>query len=230
MAFMRKSPRQRHKQAYLFGTILAAGILSIMFSPIGRPFIMAGPVIIGHETLPCTACHKDERGTLRQRLQANVRYILDQRQSGVSLGYRPVENSECLHCHERPNDQHPVYRFLEPKYRQTRETIGAHRCTACHREHTGHRISISADFCQHCHDKLSLKQDPLDVTHLQLVKTKRWQSCLTCHDFHGNHEMKLSNKLEQAISMDKINAYFNRGPHAYPGEIMHKARKHDDDE
>ena len=182
-------------------------------------------MLVGHETLACQDCHKDERGTLRQRLQANVQYLLGNRKHAVSAGYRPVANRECLHCHSRPNDRHPVYRFLEPRYRKVRQSIGADRCVSCHLEHNSMRISIKPEFCQHCHDDLKLRNDPVDTPHHVLVKTKRWTTCLGCHDFHGNHKMKTPDKMANVINKDKIEQYFDRAQHPYPGNIIHQARK-----
>lgn len=179
----------------------------------------------GHEELKCFSCHKDEQGSFRQQLQANIQYLLQNRQHYVSVGLRPVENSECLKCHERPNDRHPVYRFSEPKYRKTREKIKANSCIGCHLEHNSKRINVEINFCMHCHDELNLKNDPIDVSHKQLVQEKKWESCLTCHDFHGNHEMKLEHEIEKGIDSSKVIKYFNRADNPYPGKIIHKAKK-----
>lgn len=223
---MSQSHRQRHNRGYQAGAIIGLIVLLLLLSPITKPFLIGGPMVTGHENLQCIACHKDERGTLRQQLQANVQHLLNNRTNPVSVGYRPVKNAECVHCHERPNDRHPVYRFLEPKYREVRENTGAHRCMACHREHNNQRISIAAGFCQHCHDELVLKDDPVDVSHEQLVKEKRWDSCLACHDFHGNHRMKVTDKIEKMISSTRLKNYFQRGDNPYPGKIIHKAKIH----
>ena len=202
-------------------------ILILLFSPLAKPYLIGGPMLTGHENLKCIACHKDAPGTLRQQLQANTQYLLGTRDKFTSVGFRPAENKECIHCHARPNDRHPVYRFQEPKYRHVRQATGAHRCASCHREHNAQRISINADFCQHCHDELQLKQDPLDVSHQQLVKQERWLSCLTCHDFHGNHDMTVPTKMQQAIQTELIKDYFQRGQNPYPGKPVYKAKTYD---
>lgn len=182
----------------------------------------------GHEDLKCSSCHQDEQGSFRQQLQTNVQYLLNNRKHSVSVGLKPVQNNECLKCHERPNDRHPVYRFREPKYRDVREKIEANLCVACHREHNSKRISVQPVFCMHCHDELKLKNDPLDVSHKELIEQEKWESCLTCHDYHGNHDMKIETKMINNISTSALNDYFMRGKNPYAGDIIHKAKKHDE--
>ena len=182
----------------------------------------------GHEELKCFSCHKDEQGSFRQQIQANIQYLLNNREHFVSVGLRTVENRECLKCHERPNDRHPVYRFREPKYRKARENIKADSCVACHLEHKNKRMTVQATFCVHCHGELSLKNDPIDVSHEQLVKDKKWETCLSCHDFHGNHEMKLENEVAKGLDQDTLKKYFDRGDNPYPGKIIHKAKNDDE--
>lgn len=177
----------------------------------------------GHETLKCFSCHKDEQGTFRQQLQTNIQQLLNNHSESVSVGLRPVRNNECIKCHERPNDRHPVYRFREPKYRKVREEINAHQCNTCHLEHKDKRITVSVDFCLNCHNKLILKNDPLDISHKKLIEEKRWDSCLTCHDYHGNHDMTTEHKMEKSIPVQELKKYFNRGSNPYSGNIIHKA-------
>ena len=221
---MAKSHRRRYNRGYSIGATIGLTIILILLSPIAESWRMNGPMIIGHETLQCIACHKQERGTLRQQLQANTQYLFNRRDRAVSVGYRPVTNQECLACHVRPNDRHPVYRFLEPKYKEIREKIGAQSCATCHEEHRNQRITISPSFCQHCHDELELKRDPLDTSHTQLIQEKKWDSCLGCHDFHGNHEMKVAEKIDRAIPAERIKNYFAQGKDPFPGKIIHEAK------
>ena len=218
------SYRKRHKQAYILGGVLCLFVVVFLLLPSSQVFLKNGPMLPGHENIECISCHKDEKGSFRQQVQANVQYLLNNRESAVSVGLRAVENNECIACHERPNDRHPVYRFREPKYSAAREKIKADECTACHLEHESSRLSVSVNFCMHCHDELKLKEDPLDVSHQQLVNEKNWNSCLGCHDYHGNHEMKTTAKLENAIKLDDLKNYFDRGSHPYPGKIINKAK------
>ena len=220
---VKRTYRWRFNLAYIIGGILAVAIVLVLMSPISDSFIAAGPMLIGHETLKCQECHQDERGTLRQQIQANVQYLLGNRQNAVSAGYRTVINKDCIQCHRRPNDRHPVYRFLEPKYSEVRQLVGAHQCVSCHREHQANRVSIDVEFCQHCHDDIALKNDPVDVSHQKLAADKRWDTCLGCHDFHGNHEMKIPQRLSERIQLEKIGEYFLRAKPPYPGKIIHKA-------
>ena len=67
---------------------------------------------------------------------------------------------------------------------------------SCHREHQGVRVTLTEiGYCRHCHEETRLKRDPLDVSHEALIKAKEWDSCLGCHDFHGNHRMTVRKQL-----------------------------------
>lgn len=215
--------RKRHKHGYLIGILVSFLALLFLILPSSQRHIQNGPMLPGHENLKCYSCHKDEQGSFRQQLQANVQYLLGNRDDTVSVGLRPVENNECLKCHVRPNERHPVYRFREPKYRDIRKKVKADSCVACHLEHNSKRISVKLNFCMHCHEKIKLKNDPLEVSHELLAKQKKWESCLTCHDFHGNHEIKTETKADKSIELDKLKKYFDRGENPYDGEIIHKA-------
>jgi len=47
---------------------------------------------------------KDAKGTLRQQLQVNSRFIIGLASEPVTVGFNPVGNSVCVDCHERPMD------------------------------------------------------------------------------------------------------------------------------
>ena len=49
--------------------------------------------------------------------------------------------------------------------------------------------------------------------------TGRWETCLGCHDFHGNHAMKAPRRLGDAIPSDQIQRYFDGGRSPYPDPI-----------
>ena len=219
--------RKRYNLGYLLGFLF--GLLALLFfiSPSSEKHLASGPMLPGHEKLKCLSCHKDQLGSLRQQLQANVQYLLNNRKSFVSVGLRSVENRECIKCHDRPNDRHPVYRFREPKYRKVRERIQANSCIACHVEHKSKRVSVKKTFCVNCHDELKLKNDPLDVSHQVLVQQKKWITCLRCHDFHGNHDMKTVTKIEHSVLPTDLDEYFNRGKNPYSGKIINKAKNYD---
>lgn len=143
----------------------------------------------------------------------------------VDFGRQDVSNENCLNCHERPNDRHPVYRFLEPRFVKAREDLSPHLCVSCHTEHKGQRVTLSdIGYCASCHQDTKIKKDPLDVPHDQLIARNEWESCLGCHDFHGNHQMVPTNKVEQIIAAEKIHTYFQGGPSPYGNDRYHKAK------
>ena len=144
----------------------------------------------------------------------------------MDFGHQVVTNENCLACHERPNDRHPVYRFLEPRFLKAREALSPQFCVSCHAEHKGQRVTrTEIDYCVNCHKKTRLRKDPLDVSHERLIALKRWESCLGCHDFHGNHMMKTAKTVEAIIPAEKIRAYFQGGASPYGTERRYKAKK-----
>jgi hypothetical protein len=162
---------------------------------------------------------------VRQQLQvAASATLLSRTEVGaVDVGYRAVTNSECLACHARPEDRHPVFRFLEPRFASVRDAIHPEQCESCHREHAGVRVTVvEQTYCKHCHGETALDSDPIDVSHRELVATERWDTCLGCHDFHGNHTMKPPRRLADRIPAERIRAYFDGAASPY-GPPTHKA-------
>ena len=222
-------PAKRRKyqlQAYLIGTGLGLVSLLLLFLPGNDQFHVRGPMNTGHEKVKCASCHKKAIGTARQQIQANMRFILAQREYPADFGHKAVSNELCLHCHERPNDRHPVYRFLEPRFLKARENLSPDRCVSCHAEHNGRRVTMAEiGYCSQCHKKTKLRHDPLDVPHDKLIVLKQWDSCLGCHDFHGNHIRQTPKTVDQIISAEKIYAYFEGGPSPYGDKRHYKAKQ-----
>lgn len=223
--------RKRQQPGYKLGMMMGLLALAVLLLPADDRLHARGPMNTGHDTLKCVSCHQAAPGTLRQQIQANLRYLLGQREHSADFGHQAVQNENCLACHERPNDRHPVYRFLEPRFLKARENLGPQRCVSCHAEHQGQRVTrAEIGYCVNCHKKTRVRKDPLDVPHDRLIALKRWESCLGCHDFHGNHIMKTGRKVEQMIPADKILAYFQGGASPYGNERHYKAKKEPNDD
>ena len=223
MLFSKRSPRKRQYWGYLLAIFIALLILVILQLPGYAWLHAAGPMNSGHEKLSCEDCHQSSAGTLRQQLQANMRYLLGERKEMVAVGFRSVSNRDCIHCHKRPSDNHPVSRFLEPRFKKVRTALAPQNCNSCHREHQGRRVTSAIDICQHCHDELKVKHEKIEPTHQQLVQDKRWPTCLGCHDFHGNHKMKLVTRLNALISEKEVQAYFAGQSSPYSENKKYKA-------
>ncbi|MGI9331903.1 MAG: hypothetical protein ACR2RL_01980 [Gammaproteobacteria bacterium] len=73
------------------------------------------------------------------------------------------------------------------------------------------------------HEETRLKNDPLDITHAALIAAERWQTCLGCHDFHGNHVMKTKARVAEIWPHPQLQAFFAGGPSPYPQTLYHKA-------
>jgi hypothetical protein len=212
------------KIGYRLGLGLAAVTLILFFLPSLDNWHTLGPANTGHEPLACQECHTVAEGTARQQVQANLRYWLGTRASPVAFQHNDVGNEDCLACHERESNNHPVFRFNEPRFAEARANIQPQLCVSCHMEHEGVRVTMETTFCVECHQDLTLRNDPIDVQHEQLVAQEDWESCLTCHDFHGNHVMELETAVGDGLTQQEIEAYFNGGDSPYSDEKIFEAK------
>nr|VFK27642.1 MAG: Cytochrome c3 [Candidatus Kentron sp. MB]VFK33024.1 MAG: Cytochrome c3 [Candidatus Kentron sp. MB]VFK75698.1 MAG: Cytochrome c3 [Candidatus Kentron sp. MB] len=222
-----RKARARYKiwTYYITGGVISLVCLSILLHPSYSHLHVHGPMNTGHEELECSDCHKSERGNLRQQLQANVQYLLGNRTKPVAVGYRAINNRDCSFCHDRPNDRHPVYRFFAPRFRKAREQIQPQYCVSCHSEHTGERVTSDISYCKTCHAKLVIENDPISISHQQLIRDKNWASCLGCHDYHGNHKMELNRDVDRLITRKELQKYFaGESDSPYGTKKFHKAR------
>ena len=215
----------RQTRAYAIGLLASVVFLGVLLLPGNEALYAHGPMNVGHEDFACEQCHKKATGTVRQQIQANLRYFLGFRERPTEFVFKRVSNQQCLDCHNRPKDNHPVFRFFEPKYSKIRTTLKPHSCVSCHLEHTGKRTTVALGFCRNCHDKLALKKDPVQPSHKKLVKNNNWESCLGCHDYHGNHRMKVKSGFDQRISAQSLQDYFSGAASPYSEQKKYKAKK-----
>jgi len=215
------SKRERFikRAAYVIGTLVVLAGLALAYIPQSSRFAAKGPANTGHEKLACTDCHKEAPGTLRQQLQAKVRYDLGLRETNPAFGHDRVSNEQCMDCHAREQDAHPTHRFLEPRFKEARDQLGAESCVSCHHEHKGVRVTMAPTSCKTCHQDLALKNDPLDVSHRELIAKAQWTTCLGCHDYHGNHKRLTQQKLEDAYATKSILNYLAGGPSPYGHDL-----------
>ena len=199
--------------------------LVLFFMPDLASALSPGRMTAGHEGLACDACHKAAPGTMRQQIQANVAHWVGRRTEGTPFGNRPVASAECIACHNRKDDHHPVHRFREPRFLEAVNQIDARTCLGCHVEHKGKRVAFGGEQCRLCHDRLILKNDPIDVPHATLASTGQWTTCLGCHDFHGNHVRETPKALQARIDVSRIEAYLRDGPSPYGTQKREEARK-----
>lgn len=215
------SPRRR---AYAAGVLLSV-LPVLMLLPALQHVRPHGHPNVGHEQLECDACHAEAPGTARQVLQAKAKHALGLRQTGAVLGKEAVGNAACVQCHANPDDRHPPHRFLEPRFEKARAETGAQLCASCHREHSQARVTAPrADYCASCHSEMKVKDDKASPTHAQLLLQKRWETCLQCHDYHGNHRAGAPLRLQDAAPPDTLNKYLQGGPSPYGATVI-KARK-----
>nr|VFK15457.1 MAG: Cytochrome c3 [Candidatus Kentron sp. LFY] len=226
----KKSNRKARARYKIWAYYIAGGAISLAFvlvllHPDYSYLHVNGPMNTGHDELACDDCHKSERGDLRQQLQANVQYLLGNRSKPVAVGYRAVNNYDCLYCHARPNDRHPVSRFFAPRFRDARERIQPQYCVTCHLEHTGRRVTGSVSYCEVCHEKIDIENDPISIPHRRLARDNDWESCLACHDYHGNHKMEVTRDFDTRITRQTLQEYFaGESDSPYAAQKFHKAR------
>jgi uncharacterized CHY-type Zn-finger protein len=220
---VRKSASPRRRLGAAIGGGLGSSLLALLLLPANAHFSAPGRMNSGHETLTCDGCHRPAPGSVRQQLQANARFLLGLRARPVDFGERAVGNEDCLACHERPFDRHPVFRFREPRFAEARRAIAPHQCGSCHREHSGVRVSAPNGYCVNCHAELALRDDPLDVSHRELAERDSWNSCLGCHDYHGNHQLEPATALSGAASQQQLERYFKGGASPYPDKLRKRA-------
>lgn len=218
--------RFKQRIGYAAGLLIAIVALWLLLSENHADWHSPGLANSGHQKLRCSDCHRHAEGSARQQIQANFKQQMGLRKYGADFQFTPVANSQCLDCHDRPDDRHPVTRFNEPRFADARAKLHPESCVSCHAEHQGVRVTVNdSGFCRSCHEQFSLKHDKISIPHQVLAKQQRWQTCLGCHDFHGNHKMPVPTQLEKAIAPAQLTDYFNGAISPYPGQIIHKAKE-----
>ena len=219
--------RQRRKIGICVGIALGVILVSALIYPKRSSLVAKGPMNTGHETLACDQCHIPVNATPAQQVSANIYRLLGLRRNSIGFGSKLVESAECVDCHDRPDDRHPISRFLEPHFAEARRHIKVYECAACHAEHQGKRVTLpTIGYCVHCHQDTAIHDDPILPTHADLVQNDDWQTCLQCHDFHGNHIRDTPVRLQDGISESAIWQYFNGETDSpYSDEKRHKARQ-----
>lgn len=215
---MFKISRKRKRQwiGLCTGFFVSAIAYVTLSLPQNDDFLSKGPMNTGHENLKCETCHTPARGNVFQQAQANIMHTVGLRNSEADFGTENVDNTKCLDCHDRANDRHPLHRFEEPRFAQARNDLGVTECESCHQEHNGVRITQSnIGYCQSCHEDTEMRNDPLEISHKELIGQKKWNTCLQCHDFHGNHLFHASTTLKDTIPIQEIRAYFKGGNSPY---------------
>jgi predicted CXXCH cytochrome family protein len=201
----------------LLGAVMLIGLWSY---PPAVGFKALGPMNTSHEELACNACHKEAPGSLRQQLGHNTRSLMGMHPAEmVPVGFAPVDNAVCQDCHDRPNDRHPVSRFMETRFAEQRATLGPHECNNCHGEHHDQRVAmVEPGFCVGCHQDTEVIYDTAQPSHAELIEQGAWETCLQCHDFHGNHLHEVPKKLADGIPQHTILDYLKGGPDPYGSE------------
>ena len=197
---------------------IAAGLLLVAFLtiPDRNTLVAKGPMNTGHEALGCQECHIPVKGTRAQQVSSSVYHWFGLRESSIGFGSKDVESGTCLECHERPDDRHPISRFLEPRFADVRQQLRVQDCVTCHTEHHGKRVTLSTiGFCAHCHQDTELDDDPITPNHAELAQTSSWNTCLQCHDFHGNHKMTTPHDIGDGVSEQRVWTYFDGATSPY---------------
>ncbi len=204
--------RKRQFIGGIIGLVLGGAMFFVLTLKSSEKYISVGPMNKGHEDLSCVTCHADAPGNLSQQIQSNISHAVGARAEGVDFGTADVTVKNCLECHDRPNDRHPTYRFSEPRFKKAIAEIDATTCLTCHSEHHEARVTVpQINYCMNCHQDLVVENDPIDISHEDLIAAEEWFTCIQCHDFHGNHRYEVPTKLKDTIPMQSIQTYFDGG-------------------
>jgi ferredoxin-NADP reductase/bacterioferritin-associated ferredoxin/nitrate reductase cytochrome c-type subunit len=219
------SPAKAPARSFRFKAYVAGAVLSIapvfMLLPALDALRPHGHPNVGHEQLKCVACHAESPASTRQTLQAKVKHALGLRQTGAVMGMQAVTSTTCVQCHANSDDRHPPNRFLEPRFEQARADTGAQNCVSCHREHSAVRVTApSAGYCVSCHQDMKVKDDKTSPTHDFLVRNKRWETCLQCHDYHGNHKWNAPLRLQDGHALEVLDQYMRGGPSPFGAPVV----------
>lgn len=221
---LRPSPSLSRRRVYLLGALAPMLALGLLLLPGQERLRAAGPANTGHEQIACAQCHTPAEGTARQQIQANVRHLAGLRETGADFVHREVSNQDCVACHDNQDDLHAPYRFNEPRFAEVRATLAPQLCVSCHAEHNGRRVTVEPTFCGSCHADLEVRQDSIRPSHAALVSQERWGTCLSCHDYHGNHVRETPRRLDAGATEAGVARYLAGGPAIYGSRFRFPAK------
>ena len=201
--------------AYVWGMVVATVGAVVLLIPGREEWHSAGPMNVGHGKIDCGECHTPAPGNFVAQAFSNVLYSVGVADSAPDFVYQSAGNDQCSACHENPDNRHPAREFEAPDFADARAERQVQLCVTCHQEHLGHRVSIEPDFCRLCHAKTELCDDPIDVAHATLAADERWETCLGCHDYHGNHERNVPELMSEVLPVEEIQAYFDGADSPY---------------
>lgn len=210
-----KTLTRERRAVYGWGLIIAAIGGALLLMPGRESWHAAGPHNVGHTKIACNDCHAPSPGNVVGQAFSNLAYAVGLTDSARYFIYAPAGNEQCRACHEDPDNRHPVDDFLEPEFADARQAMGVQFCVSCHQQHLGIRVSVTPRVCQHCHEDTALDDDPIDVPHTTLINDQRWETCLGCHDFHGNHDREVPRMMSQMLTEEQIQHYFDGGESPY---------------
>lgn len=213
-----KNLTPERQASYRLGLIVALVAAVLLLMPGRESWHAKGPRNVGHGRTDCGECHTPVPGSIVGQALKNVLHAVGLADSAPYFIYAPAGKEQCLACHENPDDRHPVEKFLEPEFAPAREAAGVQTCISCHREHRGVRVSVTMRVCQNCHKDvvdIDFEDDPIDVPHTTLINDERWETCLGCHDFHGNHDRTAPQLMSEALTEEQIQDYLDGGESPY---------------
>lgn len=213
---MTASPRRAQRIGYLVGALLGLAALVLPWLPGLQSLNTTGPPNIGHGNLACQDCH----------LPASQNKNKNPLETTYPFGYLTVSTKQCQSCHKRPGDLHNVDHYRKkPRFAKARARIAPHKCNSCHKQHSGKRVTIAPSFCSHCHQTFKLEHDPIKPSHKTLAHKNQWNTCLGCHDYHGNHVRRTPKQHDKALPLSRVLSYFQSGPSPYSKEKIRKPKK-----
>ena len=81
---------------------------------------------------------------------------------------------------------------------------------------------MAGNYCTNCHQEFDIEDTLITPGHQTLADEDRFETCLQCHDFHGNHKYDVPTELNEAFALEDIETYLMGGPSPY-GDDKHHA-------
>lgn len=204
--------------AYGVGLIVTFIVGLLLLLPGNESWHAAGPPNTGHTRIECRECHVSVPGNFVGQAFDQLVHAFGLSDSASGFVFEAVGNDQCLRCHLNPDDRHPLVDFLEPEFEAARQAMSIQFCVSCHQEHLGVRVSVTPLVCQTCHQDIvpmKLEDDPIEIPHTTLIAERRWETCLGCHDFHGNHDREVPTRMSQLLTRQQIQQYLDGGDSPY---------------
>ena len=82
-----------------------------------------------------------------------------------------------------------------------------------------------SNYCRSCHENTEIKDDRWILSIRIYSEMENGNTCLQCHDFHGNHIYEVPQKMKDTIPLLEVQNYLKGEKVIYSTRKHHKALK-----